>query len=293
MKTSYNCVPCFFRQIEHTISFTKIDSAKKAKLIRSILKQLAKFNFALPPTVFGRIIYKTITKHSGVKDIFVREKINAEKQLEKYSAWLIKLINQAKDPLHAAARFACAANTIDFGAGRNPDLAELLEELRHIPLTLDHYHIFKAKLKKAKLICFLGDNCGETFFDRFFIQTLKRYYPKLKAVYAVRSAPIINDAVLADAYRVGLNKVATVMPSGSDCPGLLLTEMSDKFRKIYRAADIIVSKGQGNFESLEDNRKDIFYLFKTKCPTVSQYLDLPLNALLFIYNKHIKYKKLK
>ena len=252
-----------------------------------ITKKLLDFDFEQPPVVFGRTIYKTISRVSGIKDIFEKEKIRIEKQLIRYTSFFEKVIDSSKDPLQASAKASCAANAIDFGAGRIPKVEHLFSQLKRIKLDVDDYSIFKRKLKKAKLALIIGDNCGEAFFDKLFIEKMLELKTSLKVFFATRSAPVINDVVLADAARIGIGKKAEVISSGCDYPGIILSKTSARFKNIYRRADIVISKGQGNFESLADRNKDIFYLFKIKCPAVSDHLNLPENSLLFIHNKHI------
>ena len=131
----------------------------------------------------------------------------------------------------------------------------------------------------------IGDNCGEAIFDMLFIETMKETYPYAEVFYVTRSSPIINDVVISDTKRIGLQKLAKVISSGCSYPGILLDRISSSFRRIYRKADIVISKGQGNFESLDDENKDIFYLFKVKCPAVSRFLSIPQNKYIFLYNK--------
>ncbi|UCC94782.1 MAG: DUF89 family protein [Candidatus Omnitrophota bacterium] len=286
MKTSPQCVECFFRQIAKATSGLRLSRRKKAKAFAILTHELLQFDFNQPPVVFGRTIYKTISKLSGIQDIFAKEKMRIEKHLLKFYSDVEQILHNAKDPLYTAAKLCCAANAIDFGAGKSPDLEKLFSQMRKVHLAINHFHTFRDTLKRAKTILFIGDNCGEAFFDRVFIEELLKYKPTLKIFYATRSSPIINDILIADAKRIGLQEVAGVISSGCDYPGLILAKTSSRFQKIYRKADIVVSKGQGNFESLEDIKKDIFYIFKIKCPTVSDFLRIRLHSLLFLYNKN-------
>jgi uncharacterized protein with ATP-grasp and redox domains len=284
MKTSKKCVNCFLRQAEVTAAMTKLGKEKKKELLSFLTKELLKFDFNHPPVVFGRTIYKSAAKISGIEDPFAKEKLRIEKQLMKQASFLEEILKKEKDPLYAAAKFSCAANAIDFGAGTFPDLKKIIFGLKRIKLIVDHFDILKNKLEKARRLLVVGDNCGESFFDKFFIQQIMKYKPKLEVFYAVRSAPIINDVLISDAKRLGLDKVAKVFSSGCDYPGLILSKTSAYFKDIYKKADFIISKGQGNFEAFE-GKKDIFYFFKVKCPSLSDFLSLPMNSLLLIHNK--------
>lgn len=285
MKISYKCISCFFRQIDATTSLIKLNQKTKEKLFILLTKKLLKFDFNQPPVVFGRTIYQTISRVSGIKDIFLKEKIAIERYLLNFTPPIKHTIEEATNPLYTAAKMCCAGNAIDFGAGKTPDVKNLLRQIKNIRLKVDHFPIFREMIRKATKLLIIGDNCGEILFDKFFVKEVLRYNPKLKVFYATRSSPIINDVLISDAKRVGLHALAKVISSGCDYPGIIIPKSSLSFRNIYRGAEIIVSKGQGNFESLCDRRKHIFYLFQIKCLAVSEFLSLPVYSLIFLYNK--------
>ena len=287
MKTSGKCIECFWRQAEITSGLVKLTAKAKKRLNNFLTRRLSVFDFNQPPVVFGKTIYGSISREAGIKDIFAKEKKKIEKHLIKFAPYLRRILCNSQDPLRLAARFCCAANAIDFGAGRIPDLRALLSKIRHSRLRVDDFSVFQESFVKAKVILIIADNCGEAFFDRLFAEAMLKKRPGLKVYYAVRSAPIINDVLISDAKRIGINKVARLISSGCDYPGIIINKTSSYFKRIYRQADIVISKGQGNFESLSDRRKDIYYVFKIKCPTVSDFLALPLNSLLFIRNKNL------
>ena len=288
MKTSYKCIECFLRQIETASSLVKLKKEKKKELLFFLAQKLLHFNFNQPPVVFGRTIYKSVSTISGIKDIFSKEKVRIEHRLIKFTPYFRAKLKESKYPLYAAAKICCAANAIDFGAGTFPNLKNLLSRIKRARLEVDHFPVFRDKLEKAKILLVIGDNCGEVLFDKFFIEEILKFRPKIKIFYATRSSPIINDVRIPDAKRVGVDKVAEVISTGCDYPGVVLSKTSKHFRKIYKQAELIISKGQGNFESISDKRKDIFYLFKIKCITVSEFLSLPVNRLLFIHNRIVE-----
>ncbi|MFH1678898.1 MAG: ARMT1-like domain-containing protein [Candidatus Omnitrophota bacterium] len=291
MKASYKCIDCFSRQIKISSSLIRLNKKDKESLVLFLRRKLLKFDFNQPPVVFGRAIYKSVAKAGGVKDIFAKEKIRIENYLIKLSPYFRMILEKAQDPLYAAARICCAANEIDFGAGKRPDLKNIFFKIKNIKLKINHFSVFKSKLKKIRNLLIIGDNSGEAFFDKFFIEEIIKFNPQINVCYATRSSPIINDVLISDAKRLALDKVARITSSGCDYPGIILEKISKSFRKIYNQADLIISKGQGNFESLSDKEKDIFYLFQIKCITVSDFLSLPVGGLLFIHNKNMAPEK--
>ena len=136
------------------------------------------------------------------------------------------------------------------------------------PLKVDHYDSFRQAVENARTILYLGDNAGETVFDRILIETMGK-----DTFYAVRGAPIINDATMEEAQKSGLGEVARIISSGCDAPGTLLERCSLEFLDIFRKADVIVSKGQGNLESLSGEKGPLFFLLKVKCPVIARHLD--------------------
>lgn len=170
MKTSTKCVGCFFSQVEKTAEIIKISEKKKQAIYRVLGKELSQFDFDMPPVVFGRVIYKTISKITGNKDPFLKQKRKIERHLVSLYSEIAALIEKDSDPFYKAAKLCCAANAIDFGAGKTPDIKSIVKNLHKEKLTVDHFKEFKSKLRKASEVLFLGDNCGEIFFDKFFIE---------------------------------------------------------------------------------------------------------------------------
>ncbi|HIE35838.1 MAG TPA: DUF89 family protein [Candidatus Omnitrophica bacterium] len=286
MKTSVKCISCFFKQIETASFLAGLDEKKKKYIFSLLTKKLLKFDFNNPPVVFGRTIYKTVSRISKVKDIFAKEKIKIENFLKRKISFLEKKLEKEKNSLYLGAKLSCLGNSVDFGAGEYPDLKKIFLEMERVKFKVNHFKLFKKKLKEAKKILFVADNCGEVFFDRLFIKEILKYHPNLKIFYAARSSPIINDVLVEDAKRAEMDKLTTVFSSGCGYPGLILSKTSVYFKKIWKKVDFVISKGQGNFESLK-SKKDIFYIFKIKCPTVSDFLSLPQDSLLFLYNKYM------
>ena len=137
-------------------------------------------------------------------------------------------------------------------------------------------------MNTSKNILYLADNAGETIFDRVLIEEIKGLYGDKSIFYAVRERPIINDALKEDARACGIDRIADVISSGSDTPGTIISLCSEAFLKIYRDADMIISKGQGNFEALSDVSRPIFYLFMVKCPVVAKDLGCRIGDIILL-----------
>lgn len=279
MKTYLECVPCFFRQAIEAGRLAGADSKAQRKILHQVAKKLPYFSLASSPPEMARTIYGSVSKITGRKDPYaiIRKKSN-RLALGVYGK-LKKKISAAREPLLMAVKLAIAGNIIDCGIKGAPNIeAELERILAKETRAIEkedkkrfHYPKFKQTVKKVKTILYLGDNAGETVFDRVLIEEIKRQDPKKKIIYAVRSKPIINDAVLKDAKECGIHQTAELIESGSDIPGTVLALCSKEFLKAYRKADMVISKGQGNFETFSGAGKPVFYLFMVKCPVVAQH----------------------
>ena len=184
------------------------------------------------------------------------------------------LVEKSKDPLLAAIRMAIAGNIIDFGPNRKFDLKEEIDHTRGKAFAVYDYERFKIDLSRAKSVLYLGDNAGECVFDRVLLETMDK-----PATYVVREKPVINDATLADARKAGIDGVAELISSGTDAPGTLLETCNEGFLRLYRDAEIVISKGQGNYEALSGENRGIFFLLKVKCPVIADHLKLKVGDI--------------
>jgi hypothetical protein len=185
-------------------------------------------------------------------------------------------IDKSAEPLLAALKIATAANAIDLGTSANlSDMVarEALLEACYKPL-YGNWLEFRRAANKATDILYLADNCGEIVADRLLIERLG---PE-RVTLVTRGAPILNDATLDDAHALKLHELVEVIDNGSDAPGTILEDCSASFRERFAKADLVIAKGQGNFETLSGVDNNIFFLFKAKCPVIAEHVGLPLGV---------------
>lgn len=209
--------------------------------------------------------------------------------LKKEQDIFLKIIT-SKDRLIEAIKFARAGNYIDFGALGNVNdekLNSLLDAVPSETIDIDTYNHFKNDLSKAEHLVYLTDNCGEIVLDKLLIKTIKETYPKIKIKVLVRGIPILNDAVMEDALDVGLDECAEVYGNGSDIPGTDLDDISTEAKDIIDKAEIIISKGQGNFETLHGCGLNIYYMFLCKCDLFVNRFNLEKFSGVFINEKNL------
>ncbi len=280
MRTYLDCIPCFIRQAYEAVSFTSNDPETREKVLREVLLRVGSMNLNQPPPIMGRFIHQLIQKLSGNNDPYriVKEKYN-RLALQMYPDLKMK-VEQSDNPLETAIRLAIAGNIIDFGALPNFDGREIpltIDEALTAPLNQEMLEDFIDSVNKSSLILYIGDNAGEIVFDRLLVEQL----PCEKIVFAVRGQPIINDATMSDARAVGLTEIVEVIDNGSDAPGTIVSDCSEQFRDYFNRADLIIAKGQGNYETLSDSDKGIFFLLKAKCPVIARHLGCERGAIVF------------
>lgn len=284
MKTRSECIPCFFKQALSAARLAGASLTLQKKILSELVQEILKFDLELCPSQMGRILYRLVRKRTGKDDPFKRLKQKSNKIALRLYPRLKERIAHSKNRLLAAAGLAIAGNVIDYGVGTSLDVAREIERIlaeenrliRKESKKIFNYSGFEKAVKKANRILYLGDNAGEAVFDRVLIEELK----DKEITYVVRGGPIINDVLREDAVFCGIDKCARIISSGCDAPGVILEFCSKNFQKIYQQAELIISKGQGNFEALSGRGEPIFFLFKAKCPVVAEHLGCKLGDVI-------------
>ncbi|MBN1908637.1 MAG: DUF89 family protein [Pirellulales bacterium] len=277
MKTFLDCIPCFIRQALDSARLAKVDEATQERLLRVALKASLEMDMSQTPPAMSQEMHRAIRAFSDNPDPYREVKDRSNALALQWRAALQGQIQEADDPLEAALRLAVAANVIDYGAKSYVSEDEIHESLMHglsAPLDGDIEN-FRVAARRAERILYLADNAGEIVLDRLLIEQL----PPGRVTVGVRGAPVINDATVDDALCAGIPEVASVLPNGSDAPGTILDDCSEAFRDAFFQADLVIAKGQGNYETLSDVDREIFFLLKAKCPVVARDLGCELGAI--------------
>lgn len=290
MRTYLDCIPCFFRQALEGSRIVRATQKQQKQIIDEFARKIPKISFEASPPEIARIGYKLLRIVSVNEDPYHAVKQKSNRCALRLLGRLRGKVSRSKDRLLAAVELAIAGNIIDFGAKNNLNIKEelkriLAEENKFIhKQSIFHYKEFRQALKKSVDILYLADNAGEVVFDRVLIEEIKKEYPDKNIYYAVKRKPVINDALFEDAKVCGINKTAQVISNGTDAPGTLLAFCSKEFKQIYKSADMIISKGQGNFESLSSEKRPIFFLFMVKCPVVAKETGCKMGNIVLLYN---------
>ncbi|MFP4382730.1 MAG: damage-control phosphatase ARMT1 family protein [Spirochaetia bacterium] len=298
MKTYLECYPCFFRQAVEAAQFAGLNDEDTRQVLIEIGRKLEGFSLETKPPEMAVTIHKLIKEKSGNSDPYRQQKQESTRLALNILPDIRKKLLEADDHLLMAVQLAVAGNIIDFGVKQTQSFEQEIFNLIHMEERLIEeeedrffqFEQFKEALFDASSIIYLGDNAGETVFDRILLEEIKSVNPEAELVYTVRGTPIINDAVLEDARQADIQKSAEIITSGSDGPGTLLHRCSDDFLARLNRADLIISKGQGNFESLSESDYPVFYLLIAKCPVVARHVGCRKGDFLLLDNKTLESK---
>lgn len=278
MRTYLDCFPCFLRQALDAARFATADERVHATAVQCVLRLEAEMDIRQPPPVMGQQIHRLIRQITKKADPYRQQKhLSNELALRLYSE-LKRDVEEAPNPLQTALRLAIAGNILDFGVYSSLErgyvergIAAALKadfDQRELPS-------FVNCVEEARDILYLGDNAGEIVFDRLLIEKL----PREKVTFVVRGSPVVNDATMEDAEIAGLTELVDVIDNGSDGPGTILESCSPPFRERFDQADLIIAKGQGNYESLSGEDKRMFFVLKAKCPVIARDLDCEIGEM--------------
>jgi uncharacterized protein with ATP-grasp and redox domains len=281
VKTELECLPCFFGQIARTLDYAGLNGDRGREITRKAEAIIEGASLDEVPARTSTAIHRLLRQETGV-DPYRRVK-------ETYNEIALRMLPALKrraaalaDPLEGAVRAAISGNVIDFGIYDAIDLDRAVEESFHLPLSSE-YRSFQQAVQAARQILYLCDNSGEIVFDRILIETLQAMGRQVTV--AVKGSPVINDATREDAAAAGLAGNVPVIDNGNDGIGTLLESCSSRFMDAFRSAELIISKGQANYETLvQCGDARIFFLFKVKCPVVARALQKQNGDIILMRN---------
>ncbi len=289
MKANAKCIPCILKKQKLRATHIEGSFRQKAFLDEAnrVIYEEAKENSApflsyQMDVLFEK--YGTLEDYTEIKKKYNQYMLSKEEQI--YQA-----IRNHEDPIIEGIKYISAGNYIDFGALDIVDdtiLETLIEKASDDTLSENEIEYFKKDLERAKNLVYLCDNCGEIVCDKAFIRVLKEIYPKLHITCIVRGQNVLNDATIEDAKMVGLDTLCTVLGNGTRIPGTVCDEINSESREAIKNADMILSKGQGNFESMYGEHLNTYFCFLCKCELFVQRFGLRQFESVFIREDHIK-----
>lgn len=277
MRISESCAKCLYdRQLNKTDNHEYLAEIKK-------LLDDRKENDTSPYMVylFNKVHVRYFGKGADYKDIKKKYNdllLNMEDRLKKE-------IDDSDDPLAKSIVMARIGNYIDFGAMNHVDQDEFLDLFHDTQMREDDkltYRAFIDECKKAKKFLLVCDNCGEIVLDRLMIEQLKKRFPNLEVKALVRGQEVLNDATVEDALYCGLDKVADIVSNGEAIAGTIYDMMPTQAKQALDEADVILAKGQGNYESMSGQGRHVFYEFLCKCDLFTNRFNVPRLTGIFV-----------
>lgn len=269
MGSHVDCIACIVNKANKLADLYIKDKRKKYKFMQGVLKEILNTGYDRSAPLIEAKMTRIARQVTGIADFYEQDKRYFNDLLLSLEQEVETVILKGEDPLAEALKAALAGNIIDFSALNDvsSDLVKniLFKTMTEQTLNLFTYNRLLDNLSNSKGLLYLGDNAGEIVLDKLLIKFIKKRFPNLSITFATRGAPISSDVTETDAYYVGMDQYADIINNGTDLPGTDLQEVSGSFEEVFTTAEVIIAKGQGNFETLTDSGKNIYYLFLCKC----------------------------
>ncbi len=273
MKTALDCMACYLRQTLQVSRVATDVEALHLVALQRVCEIISDMDMERTPPENSVAVYRAISEITGCADPYFEIKQQSNEQALAVLPEFQKKIAASSDPLATALRIAIGGNIIDYGAMHSFDVDAAMERCLKAPFAVDHSQILLQKLRafeKGAKVLYLADNSGEIVYDSLVVPELVDM--GLDVTVAVKSGAIINDALLADAQICEIDRIAHILENGTSCPGTPLDSCSDELLLAFDDADLIISKGQGNFETLSESGSEIYFLLTIKCSVVGAHL---------------------
>ncbi len=285
MRTYLECIPCFVRQALEASRMVTSDPAVHERVLRETLRLVAEMPFDHSPPWMGQQIHRLLREATHNSDPYRQVKSQSNALALGLYPTLKERVCASADPFGTAVRLAIAGNVIDFGCRSHLDDDEVHEAIEDaMGGSFDDVAIadLRRAVSEADDILYLADNAGEIVFDRLLIE----HMPADRVTLVVRGGPVINDATREDAEVARLTSLVAVIDNGSDVPGTILESCSPSFRARFEECDLVMAKGQGNYETLGGEDQNIFFLFKAKCPVIARDVDCDVGSAVVLCQNH-------
>jgi len=272
-----DCFPCFLRQSSIALDQAGITGPAQFELLKDISRMISSADLSGTPAHVTTHIHREIRARTGGDPFAGIKEVFNTKAMMLYDQMKEKVFSSS-DPLFTASRLAIAGNIIDFGIFTSVNIEGTVQRALEGPIEIDDIQGLRQIAEGPKNVLYLLDNAGEIVFDMLLIEAIQRTGCAVTAV--VKGGAVLNDALMDDALQVGLDRICRVIDNGSDAVGTILEMCPEGFVSAYQSADAVISKGQGNFETLmNEDRSDIFFLFQSKCDAVSLHLGLEKGSM--------------
>ncbi len=278
MKVHYECAACFLRQTREALDLATNNETIKMDVTEKVVKIVSdNFRRGAVSNVIGTKVHRTIKKETGNNDPYIKEREISNDIATNFLPQVEKILGNDNN-LKNYIKVAIAGNVLDFGAlGLERNMESLIVNTMEKDPSLDHTKDLEDELKRSKTVLYLADNIGEIVFDKILIERIKEY--QVDVTVALKEKPILNDACIDDALKIGLDEVAKLTSTGTDSIGIIEADVSSNFLELFQESDMIIAKGLGNYEGLSEmdlKEKPVFCLLNAKCRPVSRDIGVEL-----------------
>lgn len=268
MSTPIECIYCVIKKADSMSCEYIADEEERLNFMKRVLREVSSYdNHVTGPFLTSKVM-SILQEEVDIDDLFKDEKIEYNEKMLSIEGDIWKSIDSSRDKLLAGLKYAMVGNFIDFGAMDEIDddkLNEIIDTALSQEIDMKVYREFRQELIEADRLCYLADNAGEIVFDKLFIRTIREINENIDIDIVVRGEPVLNDVTVEDAIEVGLDGYGNIIQNGTNIPGTDLREVNRQTIESIDASDLIISKGQGNFETLWGCGKNIYYIFLCKC----------------------------
>jgi len=277
-----DCIPCFLRQVVNALRLSSIDDSRIERAQREVMTYLLSLDWDLSPPEIDYVVQRVIREYAGGDPYREVKKRSNDEALSIYGE-CERIVESSEDPLRTAVKLAIAGNVIDFGPYTSYDLKGTIDRVLKSDLSIDHYPLLKEKFQRASRILYFSDNAGEIVLDKLLVETMLSLR-EVRFTFVVKGGPMINDATLEDFYYVSFSDIDAVevrtVSNGDEGTGP--DRRSEEVLKWIREHDLVISKGQGNYEILGEFN-GIFHMLLVKCPVVAADLNASVGDIVLIY----------
>jgi len=286
MRLHDKCLPCVVNQVIKVANITGI--TKKEELLREVFTYLSKMNFdETTPEIIGEI-FDMIKRHTKNPDPYKETRNYYNTLFMELLPEFERKIDQAENSFMLAVRYAIVGNIIDFNPIHNTlleDIYDCFDNMEQLELAIDDSSALMKDISIAGTLLYLGDNCGEICMDKILLKKIKELNPNVKLFFGVRGKPVVNDSISDDAYSVGIDEYAEIIDNGDGSLGTVLNRTSPAFKEVYNKADVVIAKGQANYECLSEEDKNIYFLLMTKCDVIAKDIGVEEKKMICMKNK--------
>jgi uncharacterized protein with ATP-grasp and redox domains len=286
MKLNLDCIPCFQRQALQAVRFISDDEALHQKVLREVTKKLLGSNWDSTPPQLAHEVHKIVKRVTNEKDPYKEVKKESNDLVLKMYPALKEQVEESNDPLRTAVRLAIAGNIIDFGPLQEFNLEETIKAVLKKKFAIDDYEKLKEHLNDSETLLFFTDNAGEIGFDKLLVETFLEAKKLEKIRFVVKGGSIINDATLEDAIYIGLCDLPNVefLTLSNGEAGTGPERSSQTVKNWIKKHDLVISKGQGNYEGLSEHN-GLFFMLMAKCPVIASDLSVEVGDIILKYKQ--------